>query len=367
MTRRLVALTTAALALLVGACSASNGAETPPNTSISGLGVLPSQVPLDGAAAAPVDSIATSILVTEGRTPPVITDTRVFMEGDSVLRGMAIGDPDPIDLFIGSLGWDITVDAQNGRFTDVGVSNLIRRADEVGQVVVAMLGNNYDGDEVAFADQLFEMLRAFPDVREFVMFTVPLYREDRTEVNDVLRGLAVVDPRVVLIDWEWMSREIPGALSDDRLHPTSYGATLLAQAVGITLGKAPGAGPDVTLPTFGSTGRPSLPAGTDTNKGETRNDNAAGATTTAVRRTTTTAAPSATTAAGPTTTRVATTTTKPGSTVATTATTVVSSTTAASTTAPSTSVAPTTVATTATSTATTPAPTTAATTAPPGT
>ena len=91
-------------------------------------------------------------------------------------------------------------------------------------------------------------------------------------MNDVLRTAAAVDPRLVLIDWERMSREIPGVLSDDRLHPTRYGADVLAQAVGITLGKAPGAGPDVTLPAFGSSTRPTLAPGTNTNKGETSND-----------------------------------------------------------------------------------------------
>lgn len=287
MSRRLLSLSVCAIVLLVGACSASNGAEGGEPFVISGIGILPEVPPMTSPAGVAAVSVPGSILASPSSEVPQITDNRVFLEGDSVMRGMAIGDPDALDLYVAALGWDLTVDAEVSRFTDVGISNMLARATEIHQVAVVMLGNNYDGDQAAYAAEITTMLESFPDVRRFVMFTVPEHDESIAEVNEVLRLAAAVDDRLVLIDWERMSREIDGVLTSDGVHPTSYGADVLAQAIGVTLGKAPGAGPDVTLPALGSPNRPGLAPGVDTDKGE----NATGVTPNAPRSTTTTIKP----------------------------------------------------------------------------
>ncbi len=63
----------------------------------------------------------------------------------------------------------------------------------------------------------------------------------------------------MLVDWEAITRTVKGVLSGDDIHPTEYGAQVLAQLIGNALGKAPGAGPDVTLPIVGSTDHGTLP------------------------------------------------------------------------------------------------------------
>jgi hypothetical protein len=372
-TRRLALLGSAALAFVVASCAASSGAPGPASSALERVGVLPAQAPLTlpddvpstdgGTAGAP--------FAEGGDTRTEVLDTRVFLEGDSVLRGLGIGSPDPLDLYVASLGWTLTLDAEDGRFTDEGVAKVLSRKNEVHDVLVTMLGNNYGGDPAAYEADLVELLMGFPDVKLFVMFTVPEYRAEQREVNDVLHRLAALDRRILLVDWDLLTRTYD-ALSGDGIHPTVGGRDVLAQALGLALGKAPGAGPDVTLPALGSTVRP---VGVATNKGEntvapstapsgTRSETTVATATTAKATTTTTkAGASTTTAPGATTTTKAaatTTTTKAGAT--TTSTTAATSTTGGSTTTATASTQP-----TSTEAPTTAAATTAPSTAPPGT
>jgi hypothetical protein len=122
-----------------------------------------------------------------------------------------------------------------------------------------MLGNNYNGDEQDFRNLIRDVRDTLSDARKIVMFTVPEYEPKQKEVNDVLRQAAAEDPRFVLVDWETITRTVRGVLSGDDIHPTEYGAQVLAQLIGNALGKAPGAGPDVTLPVVGSTDQGPLP------------------------------------------------------------------------------------------------------------
>ena len=148
------------------------------------------------------------------------------------------------------------MDARVSRFTDEGVTVLRRRRDEIHEVVVVVLGNNYGGDEVQFAAQVDELLQVLDGVRVIAMLTVPVYAEKQNEVNLILRNAAAADNRVVLVDWEGYTRLVPAVLSNDDVHPTTYGADVIAQLIGLTLGRAPGGDPNVPLPVLGSTTRP---------------------------------------------------------------------------------------------------------------
>ena len=258
--RRLTVLSLAATTLFVGACTASNANEAapPPSPTIGGVGVPPTQLDSpDGQVQPPIET-ASSFVLDPGNTPQ-IDDNRVFMVGDSVMKAMTLGNPDALDYSVGALGWDVTVDAVVGRFTDQGLRVLEKRPDEIHQVVVLMLGNNYNGDEQNFRELINQIRDTLVDTRKIVMFTVPEYEPKQKEVNAVLRQAAADDPRFVLIDWEAITRTVKGVLSGDGIHPTEYGAEVLAQLIGNALGKAPGAGPDVTLPIVGSTDHGPLP------------------------------------------------------------------------------------------------------------
>ena len=210
----------------------------------------------------------TESVPSSSEAPIGITDPRILFVGDSVSLGMAIGNPDPLDAYVQSLGWQITLDGRVGRFTDEGIRVLQKRKSEIHQVLVLMLGNNYGGDQDQFRLQVAQILQLASDAKRIIMFTVPLYAAKQQEVNDVLRQAAMGDPRLTLIDWETASRLFKGALSGDGIHPTTYGAMILDQMLAVTLGPAPGGPTDVTLPTVGDKNMPATPDWVNTNKGE---------------------------------------------------------------------------------------------------
>jgi lysophospholipase L1-like esterase len=251
------ALLFSALVALIGAsCGTSQGVQQASTVTLEGIGVTPRQ--LGEQAALPTEPpVTTASAITQPDLPP-LTDPRVFMVGDSVLLATTQGRPDALDAYVGSLGWQITVDARVSRFTDEGLRVLRKRRAEVHEVAVVMLGNNYGGDEAQFAAQIDEMLQLLDGVRVVVMFTVPLYETKQQEVNAVLRQAAAADNRIQLIDWEGYILLNPSVLSDDGVHPTSYGAEVIAQLIGITLGRAPGADPTVPLPVLGASTRPAV-------------------------------------------------------------------------------------------------------------
>ncbi len=222
----------------------------------------------------PTQPPPTSSAITQPDLPP-LSDPRVFMVGDSVLLATTQGQPDALDTYVGSLGWNITVDARVSRFTDEGVTVLRRRRDEIHEVVVVALGNNYGGDEVQFAAQVEELLRVLDGVRVIAMLTVPVYAEKQNEVNLILRNAAAADNRIVLVDWEGYTRLDPAALSNDDVHPTTFGADVIAQLIGLTLGRAPGGDPNVPLPVLGSKTRPGVEIPGE-NKGESAPSEGAG-------------------------------------------------------------------------------------------
>ncbi|MGD9703289.1 MAG: hypothetical protein AB7Q42_17035 [Acidimicrobiia bacterium] len=313
-------LVSALAALIVASCGTSGGIQTPPEETLAGIGATPRQLGEDGVL--PTQPPLTSA-ITQPDLPP-LTDPRVFMVGDSVLLAATQGRPDALDAYVGSLGWQITVDARVSRFTDEGVRVLRKRRDEIHEVVVVVLGNNYGGDEAQLAEQIDELLQVLDGVKVIAFLTVPVYAEKQNEVNTILRNVEAADNRVALIDWEGYTRLVPAVLSNDDVHPTTYGADVIAQLIGLTLGHAPGGDPNAPLPVLGSTTRPgvSIPDG---DKGESSPSEGAGRpqgtsapTTTRPRpratTTTTTAAPRVTVpiiTPAPTTTTTTTTTAAP--------------------------------------------------------
>ncbi len=321
--RPLRVVTVVSILLAVGACAASQGAQDPTAVTLGGIGLTPQQQ--GGAIADASGSIvanqalptapAQTVAITSPDLPR-INDNRVFMVGDSVMQAMASGNPDSIDLYVGALGWKVTVDAVQGRFTDEGLKVLKARRKEVHDVAVVMLGNNYNGNQESYALEVQGILDLLNDARVILWFTTPIFRADQREVNDVLKIAAGHDPRLVLLDWDGASTQWAGALRADGIHPSPFGSDILAQMVGAALGRAPGVGPEVTLPRIGASERPKGALGTD--KGENRSTPRPGDTTTTRPRpapaTTTVTRPtvSASTPAAPTTTRQPTVTTAPG-------------------------------------------------------
>jgi hypothetical protein len=134
--------------------------------------------------------------------------------------------------------WSLTVDTKVGRFTDQGVDvteRWLTRKKAVGEIAVVGLGNNYGGDEDAFATSIDEMMELLADVDHVIWFNVAEYREEQEEVNEQLRLATERHPDLVIVDWNTWYESEPDFTGADDLHLTPEGAlamaSLLADAV----------------------------------------------------------------------------------------------------------------------------------------
>jgi hypothetical protein len=165
---------------------------------------------------------------------------RVLLIGDSILASTASRYGGQMCQALVPLGWQVAVEAEPSRFVDFGnrVLDRVLESDLPPQqdwnVAAVFLGSNYGGDETAYEAELRRMLdRLAP--RPTLLFTVTEYRPDYAEVNEVVERLWTEYDNVTLLDWRRIS-QTPGVLSGDRLHPTTAGREVLAQAVAASLG-----------------------------------------------------------------------------------------------------------------------------------
>ena len=165
---------------------------------------------------------------TEAVGPPTAIDNHVFVVGDSVMQATATYLPDELP------EWSLTVDTKVGRFTDQGVDVTRRwrkKGDAIGEIAVVGLGNNYGGDEAAFAASIDEMMAALDGVDHVIWFTVAEYRDEQAEVNRQLELATRRHPNLVLVDWNTWYEADPDLTGADDLHLTPLGAAAMSRLV----------------------------------------------------------------------------------------------------------------------------------------
>jgi hypothetical protein len=236
-----------AVAALVAVTAAARGsdAETGFQTAgVAGLGALGGDG-RDTAAvilSAPTTSTTTTTLppTTTTTLPPTTTttvfaptDARLTIFGDSVILGTQYVLPGAL------AGWDVTLEAKVSRFTQQLIPVVAQARPGLGQAAVIQIGNNYNGDQAAYAADLDRILVDLDGLGRVVLVTVAEFRPDRTQVNDEVRGAATRHPNVVVVDWQGAiaaGKGGPALTARDGLHLTKAGAEtmlgLLSQALG---------------------------------------------------------------------------------------------------------------------------------------
>jgi hypothetical protein len=242
----------------------------------SGLAVLAGSRS-DSPAAASADSTTTSAEANRSSIPSGLSageaaeqpaihsiDNRVFVVGDSVMQGAAP--------YLGDLleGWSIYADTRVGRFLDEANKVILKQRKDVGQIAVLNLGNNYNGDQVAFAKSVDTALEALTGVSHVIWVNVGEFEEDRAEVNEVLRNAAAVHPNLTIVDWNAWWEEDDSLTSGDRLHLTPDGAQAYAALVAAAIlqvteaaGEIPA--PGAKAPRLNTSGR--IPSSGSSNSG----------------------------------------------------------------------------------------------------
>ncbi len=162
--------------------------------------------------------------ITRGDHQRVVSN-RLVVVGDSVLQAAAPFLPEHLP------AWSLVADTRVGRFLPEAIEVLRKRSDQLGEVVVLNLGNNYNGDEVAFAAEVEEAMTVLAEVDHVIWLTVGEYEPEQVEVNTVLRSAAEVHRNLVLLDWNTIWQNSDGWTGYDDLHLTPEGSEVYARFV----------------------------------------------------------------------------------------------------------------------------------------
>jgi lysophospholipase L1-like esterase len=214
----------------------------PPSSSTTTADVPPATSPASVVAA--VDSLlggqaTISRPVNDDGTRPAVRDDRVFILGDSIIEAAGPDNYDTLRRQLTPLGWKVTIDAQKGRSTQQGVTELEKHRRDIHDVVVILLGHNDPVDPLAYRKKIDEMVDLLAGVPLVMFLTNYEFQPGRDRMNDVLRVVDALHDNVELVDWNAVAENTKGAIGPDGLHPTELGAKALAATVAVSLGVAP--------------------------------------------------------------------------------------------------------------------------------
>ncbi len=159
-----------------------------------------------------------------------VVDNHLVLVGDSVLQAAAPLVPDALP------GWSIVADTRVGRFLPEATKVLERRSEDLGEVVVLNLGNNYSGDPIAFSAEVEDAMAELREVDHVIWINAGEFEPAQREVNSVLRAALRRHRNLVLLDWNTIWKEHRKSYTGaDDLHLTPKGAeaytAMIAEAV----------------------------------------------------------------------------------------------------------------------------------------
>ena len=256
------ALASLAATATVVACGSSDAASPDPPSTLGDVGQLPATI----AAAAtvpstePSDSVDRPVETTDRPARPetdpapepvndgrrtigrLVAGNRVIVIGDSILASISNRYGNQLCDELVPRGWAVEVDAEVGRFIGFGREVLEEQRDEDWDAAVVMLGNNYDGNPQAFADELDLLLDELEPL-PVLLLNVTRFEAAQDEVNWILTGEANQRDDVAVLDWASRTADdAPGSdelLTGDGLHLTTRGQEALASLIGRAMGRAP--------------------------------------------------------------------------------------------------------------------------------
>ena len=238
----------AALALLGAGCSRSAAGEGPrvgsAEAGIESATTL-EEVSLDSTARSSTTTGDSAVDTTSLPEHPVVTDNRVYVVGDSIAESIASRYSGLICDALGPLGWDVVVDAVQGRRTDQAVRSLRTNQSRVGQTVLVLIGHNDGIDPDGYRQRIDQLIALVPDARRILLLTNYEFERGRDRMNEVLREIAAVDgdggpdDRLQLVDWNAAIEDVDRAIQRDGIHLTDSGQRALVTVMAAALGPAP--------------------------------------------------------------------------------------------------------------------------------
>ena len=242
--RRCTALTVFLIAVVACGSSGSDGVTTTAvNGTVAGVGNLPDQVsttPVDPASltSAPIGS--RPLTVGELSNGP-----RLLMIGDSIFAAVSRRFSNMACDRLVPLGWQVAVEAERGRFIDLGLRIVKKKLPQGFDAAVLFLGTNYGKKQDVYQEYLDKILDELAP-RPVVILTATEYKPFIREVNTVIEEEARTRDNLWLVNWREISMT-PGVLWKDGIHPVDAGNVLLMDSIIEVLGNAPGSDPGECL------------------------------------------------------------------------------------------------------------------------
>ena len=173
-----------------------------------------------------------------------VEGNRLLMIGDSIFAGLSTRHGGEACRQLTEIGWQVSVEAESGRFADFGQTVVATRRSEGWDAAAVFLGSNYDGNEERYRRSMERILDGLGDMPVILVTTTP-FRMMQDEVNEVVRSLGADRDNVRVLEWAALST-LDGMLSGDGLHPSVDGQTVLVAAIAQILGAFPDDGACLT-------------------------------------------------------------------------------------------------------------------------
>jgi len=235
--RRCAVLTVFLIAVVACGSSGSDGATTTAvNGTVAGVGNLPDQVsttPVDPASVTSAPIGSRPLTVGELSNGP-----RLLMIGDSIFAAVSRRFSNMACDRLVPLGWQVAVEAERGRFIDLGLRIVKKKLPQGFDAAVLFLGTNYGKKQDVYKEYLDKILDELAP-RPVIILTATEYKPFIREVNTVIEEEVRTRDNVWLVDWREISKT-PGVLWKDGIHPVDEGNVLLMDSIIGALGNAPG-------------------------------------------------------------------------------------------------------------------------------
>ena len=241
---RMAVITTLLASVAACGSSISDGATTTAvNGTVAGIGNLPDQVSTTAA-----DSSSETSTPNQSRPLTVgeLADgPRLLMIGDSIFTAISRRSSNMACERLVPLGWQVAVEAERGRFIDLGLRIVNKKLPQGFDAAVLFLGTNYGKKQDIYQEYLDKILDELAP-RPVIILTATEYKPFMQEVNAVIEEEVRTRDNLWLVDWREISKT-PGVLSKDGIHPVDAGNVVLMDSIINVLGNAPGGEPGECL------------------------------------------------------------------------------------------------------------------------
>jgi hypothetical protein len=241
---RMAVITTLLLSVAACGSSISDGATTTAVTgTVAGIGNLPVQVSTTAAdSSSETSALNQSRLLTVGE---LSDGPRLLMIGDSIFTAVSRRSSNMACERLVPLGWQVAVEAERGRFIDLGLRIVKKKLPQGFDAAVLFLGTNYGKKQDVYQETLDKILDELAP-RPVIILTATEYKPFMQEVNAVIEEEVRTRDNLWLVDWREISKT-PGLLSRDGIHPVDAGNVVLMDSIISVLGNAPGGEPGECL------------------------------------------------------------------------------------------------------------------------